>query len=77
MQTVRRLSQSYQSTMPTSFTPTFKDMQKDIEHYLKSEGKYEKNEHGQEVYRGYPAALSLMFRLYMNEEAFVPLSSRS
>lgn len=59
--------------MPTSFTPSFQDMQKDIERYLKSEGKCEKNEHGQEVYRGYPAALSLMFRLYMKEEAFVPL----
>ncbi|HET7143329.1 MAG TPA: hypothetical protein VFI68_04835 [Anaerolineales bacterium] len=59
--------------MPKSFTPSFKDMQKDIERYLKSEGKVEKNEHGQEVYREYPAALSLMFRLYMDEEAFVPL----
>ena len=59
--------------MPKPFTPSFKDMHKDIERYLKSEGKVEKNEHGQEVYRGYDAALSLMFRLYMNEEAFVPL----
>ena len=59
--------------MTKPFTPSFKDVQKDIERYLKSEGKYEKNEHGQEVYRGYPAALSLIFQLYMNEEAFVPL----
>jgi hypothetical protein len=59
--------------MSKSFTPTFRDLQKDIERYLKSEGKYEKNEHGQEVYRGYPAALELMFGLYLNEEAFVPL----
>jgi hypothetical protein len=59
--------------MPKPFTPSFKDFQKDIERYLKSEGKYEKNEHGQEVFRGYSAAVSLMFQLYMNEEAFVPL----
>jgi len=61
--------------MPKSFTPSFKDIQKDIERYLKSEGKYEKNEHGQGVYRGYDEALELMFRLYMKEEAFVPLVS--
>lgn len=59
--------------MPKSFTPLFKDIQKDIERYLKSEGKYEKNEHGQGVYRGYDEALDLMFRLYMKEEAFIPL----
>ncbi len=59
--------------MTKAFTPSFKDLQKDIERYLKSEGKVEKNEHGQEVYRGYEAALSIMFHLYMNEEAFAPL----
>ena len=59
--------------MIKSFTPSYKDIQKDIERYLKSEGKYEKNELGQEVYRGYSEALDLMFQLYMNEEAFVPL----
>lgn len=59
--------------MPKSFTPSFKDLHKDIERYLKSEGKIEKNEHGQEVFHGYPAALSLMFQLYMDEEALVPL----
>jgi len=59
--------------MPNPFTPSFKDMQKDIERYLKSEGKVEKNEHGQEVYRGYGDAVGLMFQQYMDEEAFVPL----
>jgi hypothetical protein len=59
--------------MPTSFTPSFKNFQKDIERYLKSEGKYEKNQQGQEIYRGYPAAVGFMFQLYMKEEAVTPL----
>ena len=57
----------------TSFTPSFQDFHKDVERYLKSEGKCEKNEHGQTVYRGYPAALDLMFRIYVDHEAFAPL----
>lgn len=59
--------------MNRSFTPTFQHFQKDVERYLKSEGKCEKNEHGQTVYRGYPEALALMFRAYIDKEAFAPL----
>jgi hypothetical protein len=59
--------------MKSSFTPSFQHFQKDIERYLKSEGKCDKNEHGQTVYRGYPAAVALMFRTYMDKEAFAPL----
>ena len=71
----RRLSGALSRSlfMNRPFTPSFQNFQKDIEHYLKSEGKCEKNEHGQTVYRGYPAALALMFRTYMDEEAFAPL----
>jgi hypothetical protein len=57
----------------SAFTPGFQDFQKDIERYLESEGKCEKNEHGQLVYRGYPAALAQMFRTYLDREAFGPL----
>jgi len=57
----------------TSFTPSFQDFHKDVERYLKSEGKCEKNEHGQTVYRGYPAALDQMFRTYIENEAFILL----
>jgi hypothetical protein len=53
--------------------PSFRHFQNDIERRLKLEGKCEKNEHGQLVFRGYPAALEQMFRAYMNEQAFVPL----
>ena len=53
--------------------PSFKHFQNDIERRLKLQGKCEKNEHGQLVFRGYPAALEQMFRAYMNEKAFVPL----
>jgi hypothetical protein len=59
--------------MPKPFPPSFKDLNKDIERYLKSEGKVEKNKQGQEVFHGYPAALSLMFGLYMNKDALAPL----
>ena len=59
--------------MNGSFTPSFQHFHKDVERYLKSEGKCEKNEHGQTVYRGYPAALAQMFRTYIEKEAFAPL----
>ena len=59
--------------MNKSFTPSFQHFHKDIERYLKSEGKCEKNEHGQTVFRGYPAALDQMFRTYIENEAFTPL----
>ena len=59
--------------MNTSFTPSLQDFHKDVERYLKSEGKCERNEHGQTVYRGYPAAVARMFRTYLENEAFTPL----
>ena len=59
--------------MNRSFTPSFQHFQRDVERCLKSEGKCEKNEHGQTVYRGYPAALARMFRTYIEKEAFAPL----
>jgi hypothetical protein len=59
--------------MNKSFTPSFQHFHKDIERYLKSEGKYEKNEHGQTVYRGYQAAVDQMFHAYLEKEAFAPL----
>ena len=59
--------------MNRPFTPSFQHFHKDVEHYLKRDGKCEKNEHGQTVYRGYPVALALMFRTYMEEDAFAPL----
>jgi hypothetical protein len=55
------------------FAPSFQDLQKDIERLLKSNGQVEKNEHGQTVFRGYPAALAGMFRLYLDEGALAPL----
>ena len=59
--------------MKKSFTPSFQHFHKDVERYLESEGKREKNEHGQTVYRGYPAAVDQMFRTYIENEAFTPL----
>jgi len=61
------------NVMESSFTPSFQHFHLDVERYLKSEGKCEKNEHGQTVFRGYPAALEMMFRTYMEKEAFAPL----
>ena len=55
------------------FAPSFQHFQNDIERSLKSEGKTEKNEHGQTVYRGYPAAVDRMFRAYIENDAFEPL----
>ena len=59
--------------MSRPFAPSFQHFHRDIERYLESQGKREKNEHGQLVYRGYPAALAEMFRTYMEKEAFAPL----
>jgi hypothetical protein len=59
--------------MNKPFTPSFQHFHKDVERYLKSEGKCEKNEHGQVVYRGYQAALAKMFRTYVENGAFTPL----
>jgi hypothetical protein len=59
--------------MKPTFAPSFQHFQKDIERYLESAGKVEKNEHGQTVYRGYDAALSKMFRAYLEKEAFAAL----
>lgn len=59
--------------MGTSFAPSFQDLQKDIEGLLKSKGQVEKNEHGQTVFRGYPAGLAEMFRLYIDAGALAPL----
>ncbi len=59
--------------MNPPFAPTFQDFQKDTERHLERAGMTEKNEHGQTVYRGYYKALSQMFRLYIEKEAFAPL----
>ena len=59
--------------MNRSFAPSFQHFHKDIERHLTIEGQREKNEHGQTVFRGYPAAVALMFRTYMDKEAFAPL----
>jgi hypothetical protein len=59
--------------MPNAFTPSFEHFHKDVERYLKAEGKRETNEHGQTVYRGYQAAVALMFRTYIEKQAFAPL----
>jgi hypothetical protein len=59
--------------MITSFAPSFQHFQKDIERLLRSEGKCERNERGQTVFRGYQAAVDQMFRAYIEKEAFVPL----
>lgn len=59
--------------MNNAFTPSFQHFQKDIERYLKSEGKCERNEHGQTVYRGYQAALAQMFRAYMEKDSLTAL----
>jgi len=59
--------------MNRSFAPSFQHFHEDVERYLKSEGKCEKHAIGQTVYRGYQAAVALMFRTYMEKKAFVPL----
>ena len=59
--------------MNKSFTPSFQHFQKDIERYLKSEGKCEKNDRGQSVFRGYQGAVDQMYRAYMEKAAFAPL----
>jgi hypothetical protein len=59
--------------MTKSFAPSLQHVQKDIERLLTREGKREKNERGQTVYRGYQAAVDQMFHVYLEKEAFAPL----
>ena len=59
--------------MNSTFTPTFRHFQNDIERYLKGEGKCETNEFGQTVFRGYEAAVPEMFEEYMEFGALAPL----
>lgn len=59
--------------MNAPFTPSFRNFQQDIERQLASEGKREKNEHGQIVYRGYEAAVGQMYRTYLAQDALGPL----
>ena len=59
--------------MTEPFSPGFRHFQKDIERLLESEGKCEKNEHGQTVFRGYQAAVDQMFNLYIEHGALAPL----
>ncbi len=59
--------------MTPDFVPTFQHFQNDIERYLKSIGKAEKNEHGQTVFRGYEEAQAEMFRAYVAQGALTPL----
>ena len=59
--------------MNPSFEPSFRHFHNDIERYLKSEGKCEKNEHGQTVFHGYYEAFPEMFRAYIDENALAPL----
>jgi len=59
--------------MTKSFAPSLQHFQKDIERLLTREGKREKNERGQTVYRGYQGAVDQMFHLYVEKGAFVPL----
>lgn len=59
--------------MSPSFRPSFQHFQRDIERRLKSEGRCEKNEHGQTVFHGYETALREMFRAYLDEGALAPL----
>jgi hypothetical protein len=61
--------------MNKTFAPSFQHFQKDIERYLTSEGKRERNEHGQTVFRGYQDALFRMFREFIERDAFAPLVS--
>lgn len=59
--------------MNRAFVPSFRHFQKDVERCLESDGKCERNEHGQTVYRGYDAAVAQMFRAYIEKDAFDPL----
>lgn len=57
------------------FEPSFDDFQRDVERYLKSIGKRTRSRSGLVVFRGYPAALNVMFDRYLEAEAFDPLIS--
>ena len=61
--------------MTAEFQPAFKNFQADIERYIISIGKCEKSKDGFTIFRGYEDALKLMFRRYLDGEAFDPLVS--
>jgi hypothetical protein len=59
----------------SSFAPSFRNFRDDIERKLHHEGKVDRNEFGQTVFRGYQEALEQMFRAYLDEKAYAPLVS--
>ena len=59
--------------MNDEFQPAFKNFQLDIEDYLISIGKYNKRDDDLTVFRGYDDALQMMFRRYLDHQAFEPL----
>jgi hypothetical protein len=59
--------------MSTEYQPGFRDFQRDIERYLVSIGKCEKQKDGMTIFHGYNDALELMFTHYLDEGAVEPL----
>jgi|LakMenEpi03Aug12_release.lakeMendotaPanAssembly.Ray.scaffolds.fasta_scaffold685831_1 hypothetical protein len=56
------------------FQPSYRGFHKDIEQYLTSIGKREKQKDGMVVFRGYDDALSLMFRMYLEKNELSSLA---
>jgi hypothetical protein len=57
------------------FQPRFDNLQKDIERYLTSAGKYSKTPEGMIMFRDYEDTLKILFDRYIQHRAFAPLVS--
>ena len=61
--------------MANSFTPSFQNLDKDVERYLVSQGKFKKLKNGMIRFHGYYEAQEFFFRVYLEKKAYDPLIS--
>lgn len=61
--------------MSSSFKPSFQNLDKDVERYLVSQGKFKKLKNGMIEFHGYYKAQEFFFRVYLENKAYDPLIS--
>ena len=61
--------------MTSSFKPSFQNLDKDVEKYLISEGKFKKLKNGMIEFHGYYKAQEFFFGVYLENKAYDPLIS--
>ena len=57
----------------SGFKPTFKDLEKDVEKYLKQHGPICRDEYPSYAYKKYEDSFNLIFHVYLDQKVFEPL----